>query len=130
VKGGTSNIVTKFFTTDTDSAKESKKYAYRNNYKGKIPMTHTQWRRYQRSKKGTNDKAVDPKGKEIIVETIKRPVEERLSLPHVEEKTVGFRLHGLRTKFQCRMRCSFRFTCRVWRGVSGRRIIRLQYRRH
>ncbi|KAK2384605.1 hypothetical protein QL285_071934 [Trifolium repens] len=30
---------------------ESRKYDYRNNYKGKNPMTRSQWRRYQRQKK-------------------------------------------------------------------------------
>jgi hypothetical protein len=32
---------------------ESKKYAYRSGYKGKNPMTRTQWRRYQKTKIGT-----------------------------------------------------------------------------
>ncbi|MCH81201.1 hypothetical protein A2U01_0001985 [Trifolium medium] len=32
---------------------ETNKYGYRNNYKGKNPMTRTQWRRYQRKKKLT-----------------------------------------------------------------------------
>jgi len=34
------------------TAVESKKFAYSNNYKGKNPMTRSQWRTYQRSKKG------------------------------------------------------------------------------
>jgi len=42
VKGNTSNVVTKNVTTDTENPDESKKYAYRNNYKGKNPMTRTQ----------------------------------------------------------------------------------------
>ena len=64
--------------------------AYRNNYKGKNPMTQTQWRRYQWSKKGiaakANNKAADPKEK--LVETFRRPMKERLSLPLVEENNV------------------------------------------
>jgi len=86
VKGNTSNAFTKNVTTDTDNPDESRKYSYRNNYKGKNPMTRTQWRRYQRSKKGiaakANGKAVDPKEK--LVEMVRRPVKERLSLPPVE----------------------------------------------
>src|SRR5947208_2435004 len=30
---------------------ENRKFSYNNNYKGKNPMTRTQWRRYQRLKK-------------------------------------------------------------------------------
>ena len=36
VKCNTSNVVIKTVTTDTEIPDESKKYAYRNNYKGKI----------------------------------------------------------------------------------------------
>jgi len=54
-------------------------------------MTQTQWRRYQRSKKGivakANNKAVDPKEK--LVETVRRQVKERLSLPPVEGNVAG-----------------------------------------
>ena len=86
VKSNTSNVVTKNVTTDAENPDDSKKYAYRNNYKGKNPMTHTQWRRYQRSKKGiaarANDKAVNPKEK--LVKAVRRPVKERLPLPPVE----------------------------------------------
>ena len=71
------------------TAFESKKYAYRSNYKGKNPMTRTQWRRYQRSKKGGStsleDKIVDLKGGQGMVESNMRPVKERLSLPSIEE---------------------------------------------
>lgn len=85
MKGNTSTVVTKNVTIDTENPEESKKYAYQNNYQGKNPMNRTQWRRYQRSKKGivarTNDRAIDPKEK--LVETIRRPV-KRLSLPPVE----------------------------------------------
>jgi len=93
VKGSTSNIVTKNVTIDTENPNESRKYTYRNNYKGKNPMIRSQWRRYQRSKKGiaaiSNDKAVDPKGKVKLVETVRRLVKERLSLPPTEENPVG-----------------------------------------
>jgi vacuolar-type H+-ATPase subunit E/Vma4 len=48
-------------------------------------MTRTQWRRYQRSKKGiaarTNDIVVD--AKEKLVETVIRPVKERLYFPPI-----------------------------------------------
>jgi len=68
---------------------ELKKYAYGCNYKGKNPMTRTQWRRYQRSKKavstGLENETVDPKGDQEIVRSKRRPVKERLSLPLVEE---------------------------------------------
>jgi len=93
VKDSTSNIVTKNVTTDTENQNESTKYAYCNNYKGKNPMTRTQWRRYQRSKNGiaanTDVKAVDPKVKEDLVEIVKRLIKEKLSLPPIEENTVG-----------------------------------------
>jgi len=51
----------------------------------------TQWRRYQRYKKAAgencvefDDNVVDPKGKQKVAEIDKRPVKERLSLPHVK----------------------------------------------
>jgi hypothetical protein len=75
--------------TDPEISNESKKYAYSNNYKEKNPMTRTQWRRYQRSKKGVvadfDDKDVDPKGKKKVVKRVNRKIKERLSLPRVEE---------------------------------------------
>ena len=90
VKGNTSNVVTKNVTTDTENPDESKKYTYCNNYKVKNPMTRTQWRRYQRSKKGitasADDKAVNPKEK--MVEIVRRPVKKMLSLPPVKENVV------------------------------------------
>jgi len=93
MKGSTSNIVTRNVRTDTENPNDSRKYAYRNNYKGKRPMTRSQWRRYQRSKKGiaasVDDKAVDPKGKEKLVETVRRPVKERLSMLPVGENPIG-----------------------------------------
>jgi len=92
VKGSTSTTVTKN-VVDTETPNESKKYAYNNNYKGKNLITRTRWKRYQRSKKGVaanfDDKAVDPKGKQKVVEIAKRPVKERLSFPPVEENPTG-----------------------------------------
>lgn len=56
VQHGKNNVMKRSNSTIDDNkngiAFESKKYAYNNNYKGKNPMTRTQWRRYQRSKKG------------------------------------------------------------------------------
>jgi len=53
----------------------------------------TKWKRYQLSKKGVavdfDDKVADPKGKQNVVEVFKRLVKERLSLPLVEENSVG-----------------------------------------
>ncbi|MCI12940.1 hypothetical protein A2U01_0034050, partial [Trifolium medium] len=62
---------------------DSKKYAYKNNYMGKNPMTRTQWRRHQRQKKlalQNVQNAEENKGKQII-EVAKRPIKERLSQP-------------------------------------------------
>lgn len=93
VNGSTSNTVTKNVTIDTESPNESNKYAYHSNYNGQYPMTRSQWRRYQRSKKGiaarSDNKAVDPKGKEKLVELVRRPVNERLCLPFIEENPAG-----------------------------------------
>ena len=88
------NNVAKISTRTVDNNKngiafESKKYAYINNYKGKNPMTRTQWRRYQRSKKGVvaslEDKTRNPNDGQRMVEPGRRPAKERLSLPLVEE---------------------------------------------
>ncbi|KAK2444838.1 hypothetical protein QL285_015833 [Trifolium repens] len=65
---------------------ESRKYDYRNNYKGKNPMTRSQWRRYQRQKKVAAQKSqitADSKG-ERPMELAKRPMRERLGEPKVE----------------------------------------------
>ncbi|WJX20372.1 hypothetical protein P8452_09935 [Trifolium repens] len=65
---------------------ESRKYDYRNNYKGKNPMTRSQWRRYQRQKKVAAQKsqiAADGNG-ERPMELAKRPMKERLGEPKVE----------------------------------------------
>jgi len=40
-------------TPKQKEAQHSFQYAYNNNYKGKHPMTKTQWRRYQRQKKAS-----------------------------------------------------------------------------
>ena len=68
---------------------ELRKFSYSNNYKGKNPMTRTQCRSYQRSKKGISislkDETLDPKGDQRMVESKRRPAKERLSLPLVEE---------------------------------------------
>ncbi|CAJ2652047.1 unnamed protein product [Trifolium pratense] len=66
-----------------NAATEVNKYSYRNNYKGKNPMTRTQWRRFQRKQKLT---AKEAGGKAVAtqkvekVEMAKRPVKERLSI--------------------------------------------------
>ncbi|CAJ2649107.1 unnamed protein product [Trifolium pratense] len=68
-----------------NAATEVNKYSYRNNYKGKNPMTRTQWRRFQRKQKLTAKEA-EAGGKVIAtqkaekVEMAKRPVKERLSI--------------------------------------------------
>ncbi|KEH41296.1 hypothetical protein MTR_1g048120 [Medicago truncatula] len=85
VKGNTSVVD----NNKNGTAFESKKYAYRRNYKGNNPMTRTQWRRYQRSKKDIStsleDEVVNPKGNQEMVEPKRRPVKERLYLPLIEE---------------------------------------------
>jgi len=52
-------------------------------------MIRTQWRRYQKSKKGIvaslEDKIVDPEGHQRLVESRRRPTKERFSLPLVKE---------------------------------------------
>jgi len=87
VKGSISTVVNKN-GANCDS-KGSKKYAYNNNYKGKNPMIRTQWRKFQRSKKRVvasfEGETVDPKGKQEMVKPLRRPMEERLYLPPVEE---------------------------------------------
>jgi hypothetical protein len=37
--------------TKPNYSEDANKYSYKNNYKGKHPMTRTQWRRFQRQKK-------------------------------------------------------------------------------
>jgi len=93
VQHGKNNVVERN-TSVVDNNKngtafESKKFSYCNNYKGKNPMTRTQWRRYQRSKKGISasleNEIADPKGDQRMVESNRRPAKERLSLPIVKE---------------------------------------------
>ncbi|CAJ2672093.1 unnamed protein product [Trifolium pratense] len=68
-----------------NAATEVNKYSYRNNYKGKNPMTRTQWRRFQRKQKLTAKEA-EAGGKAVAtqkaekVEMAKRPIKERLSI--------------------------------------------------
>jgi len=89
VQGNTSTTVTKNIVVASDKNDDgSTKYAYSNNYKGKNPMTRTQWRRYQRYKKAIDesflefgDENVDPKGKQKVVEVAKRSVKERFHFP-------------------------------------------------
>jgi len=65
---------------------KSKRYAYYNNYKGKHPMTKTQWRWYQRQKKANTLKDVTniDKGEgkqETIFKMVKRPATKRIFPP-------------------------------------------------
>ncbi|KAH1247616.1 hypothetical protein GmHk_06G017478 [Glycine max] len=59
---------------------EANKYSYRNNYRGKNPMTRTQWRRFQRQNKLAQQNLQTGQYKEVS----RRPVKERL-LPPVDE---------------------------------------------
>ncbi|XP_045797576.1 uncharacterized protein LOC123891716 [Trifolium pratense] len=66
---------------------DSKKYAYRNNYMGKNPMTRTQWRRHQRQQKLSLQEAQkieNNKGKQVV-EATRRPLKERLSQPLADQ---------------------------------------------
>jgi hypothetical protein len=62
---------------------EGNKFSYSNNYKGKNPMTRTQWRRYQRQQKLAKQNAsTGGNAKEVkLVEKAKRPAKERISSP-------------------------------------------------
>ncbi|MCH79898.1 hypothetical protein A2U01_0000659 [Trifolium medium] len=81
-KGSSSN-------TNSKNVSEAKKYSYKNNYKGKNPMTRTQWRRFQSQKKlasqnvqaGGNANAVKK------TEVARRPIKERISPPNAPSKT-------------------------------------------
>jgi hypothetical protein len=72
VQHGKNNVVKRNIDVVNDNkngnAFESKKFAYRNNYKGKNPMTRTQWRKYQRSKKGISTSLED----EIVAQRVIR----------------------------------------------------------
>ena len=71
---------------DQPESSNPNKYAYKNNYKGKNPMTRTQWRRFQRQKKEGVLKDVTngdkSKGKQpIVFEMVKKPATERIFPP-------------------------------------------------
>ena len=73
-------------TAHQREASNSKRCAYNNNYKGKHPMTKTQWRRYQRQKKANALKEIinvsKGEGKhEAVFEMVKRPATERIFPP-------------------------------------------------
>ena len=78
VQHGKNNVVERNTSVANNNkngtAFESKKFAYRNNCKGKNPMTRTQWRRYQRFNKGISTslegETVDPKGDQRMVDPI------------------------------------------------------------
>ena len=60
-----------------------KKYHVPPTYKGKNPMTKTQWRRFQRNKKAAREaafKVAPSKGERVHKEVHLRPAKERLSM--------------------------------------------------
>jgi len=70
-------------TPHQKKASNAKRYAYNNNYKGKHPMTKTQWCRYQRQKKVNALKEITNVGRregkqEAVFEMVKRPATERI----------------------------------------------------
>ncbi|XP_045807593.1 uncharacterized protein LOC123901479 [Trifolium pratense] len=70
---------------EVKSVPETNKHGYRNNYKGKNPMTRTQWRRFQRRKKLASQN-VNAGGNATVVQKVeiaRRPAKERLT-PVVE----------------------------------------------
>jgi hypothetical protein len=83
VAGSKPNVGSKVVVEPQDhqAATEANKYDYRNNYKGKNPMTRTQWRRIQRKKKLASQqfKAGGSKNEMEKVELVKMPVKERLA---------------------------------------------------
>ncbi|KAK2422492.1 hypothetical protein QL285_033024 [Trifolium repens] len=66
--------------TKLSYSEDVNKYSYRNNYKGKHPMTRTQWRRFQRQKKLAATNLQTGQYKEVA----RRPAKERI-LPPIEE---------------------------------------------
>jgi hypothetical protein len=73
-------------TSHQQETSNSNKYAYNNNYKGKNPVTKTQWRRYQRQKKASALKNVTNVEKreekqETVFEMVERPATERIFPP-------------------------------------------------
>jgi len=92
VQHGKNNVLkgsTNIADNKNGTAFESKKYAYNNNYKGKNPITKTQWRRFQRPKNGVvvslEDKTIDPNDDQRMVKPGRRPAKERLSLLLVKD---------------------------------------------
>ncbi|WJX29353.1 hypothetical protein P8452_18005 [Trifolium repens] len=83
VAGSKPNVGSKMVVEPQDhqAAAEANKYGYMNNYKGKNPMTRTQWRKFQRKKKLATQqvKAGGSKNEMDRVELVKRPVKERLA---------------------------------------------------
>ncbi|WJX18504.1 hypothetical protein P8452_08296 [Trifolium repens] len=66
---------------ETKAESGANKFAYRNNFKGKNPMTRTQWRRFQRKKKMATQN-VNAGGNATVVQKVemaRRPAKERLS---------------------------------------------------
>jgi hypothetical protein len=73
-------------TSHQQETSNSNKFVYNINYKGKNPMTKTQWRRYQRQKKASASKDVTNVEKreekqETVFEMVKRPATERIFPP-------------------------------------------------
>ncbi|KAK2409728.1 hypothetical protein QL285_045140 [Trifolium repens] len=80
--------------TELSYSEDVNKSSYKNNYKGKHPMTRTQWRRFQRQKKLA---AKNPQIREYK-EVARRPAKERIS-PLVLGFTLRFREFSLRNEF-------------------------------
>ena len=66
--------------TKLSYSEDVNKYSYKNNYKGKHPMTRTQWRRFQRQKKLAATNLQTGQYKEVA----RRPAKERI-LPPIDE---------------------------------------------
>ncbi|WJX39866.1 hypothetical protein P8452_27373 [Trifolium repens] len=66
--------------TKMSYAEDVNKYSYKNNYKGKHPMTRTQWRRFQRQKRMAAENSQPSQYKEVA----RRPAKERI-LPPINE---------------------------------------------
>ncbi|WJX34091.1 hypothetical protein P8452_22239 [Trifolium repens] len=66
--------------TKLSYSEDANKYSYKNNYKGKHPMTRTQWRRFQRQKKLAATNLQTGQYKEVA----RRPAKERI-LPPIDE---------------------------------------------
>jgi hypothetical protein len=66
--------------TKPNYSDDAKKYSYKNNYKGKHPMTRTQWRRFQHHKKLAATCLQTGQYKEVA----RRPAKERI-FPPIDE---------------------------------------------